>query len=862
VQLARGTRLGPYEVDGLLGAGGMGEVYRATDTRLGRDVAVKVLPAELAVHQDRLRRFEQEARLAGSLNHPNVLALFDVGSHDSVPYLVTELLDGGTLHELLKTGPLAIGKAVDIAQQIARGLNAAHAKGIVHRDLKPANVFVTKEGHVKILDFGLAKLTEAEPRAAESSSAPTATVEGQVVGTLGYMAPEQVRGRPADARADIFAFGTVLYEMLSGRRAFAGDTAADTMSAILTKEPDDLSGPGLSIPPGLERIVRRCLEKDPEERFQSARDVAFALDAGSGAPSAPAVARRRRRSASVAALVTLVSLVAAAIVSSRHPPVAPRVTAIRQVTHDATQKLGFPVTDGTRVYYTASSDSGTRLMQAPVTGGDSVPLELSCRRPQILDILAGRGELLIHADCQGGSPRSLWLAATTGGSARPLGDIEATGGYSATWSADGQRIVYSNGNDLFVAGGDGSGARHLLTAPGQVRWGRLSPDGRSVRYVVTSSGDGNFSLWEARSDGGNPRPYLPGWYVWDGIWTPDGRYYLFNVLLDDESTLWAWREKGRWPWSARPQPARLTTGPMYYAHPTFSPDGRTIIALGQPPGTGGELVRYDSARASFVPFLGGHQAGDIDFSRDGQWIAYVRRRDVKYYGQGTLWRSRRDGTELRQLTFPPESVMMPRWSPDGRTIAYMSCPYTGLAATCESRIVAAEGGKSRPVRDRAGDWDPTWSPDGARLAVGGAPGNSTTEHPIVIQVIDVATGKASVVPGSEGWFSPRWSPDGRSIAALSVDLRRLAIYEFATGRWRDLVSGTVGCPNWTHDSHHILLLNQGAIVRVRAADGHVEPVASSTVGPLWLGIAPDDSPLAIRDLNAPPEVYALEVEWP
>ena len=260
----------------------MGEVYRARDTRLGRDVAVKVLPGEVSHTPERLHRFEQEARLAGSLNHPNVLTVFDVGIRDGAPYLVTELLEGRSLREVLGDGPLLPRKAVDYAQQVARGLAAAHERGVVHRDIKPANLVVTKEGRVKVLDFGLAKLTQVDPSTPALSKASTETAEGLVVGTVGYMSPEQVRGQAVDARSDIFALGAVVYEMLSGRRAFGGDTPADTMTAILTKDPEELSRPGLVVPSSLDRIVRRCLEKDPGERFQSAKDVAFALEAESG----------------------------------------------------------------------------------------------------------------------------------------------------------------------------------------------------------------------------------------------------------------------------------------------------------------------------------------------------------------------------------------------------------------------------------------------------------------------------------------------------------------------------------------------------------------------------------------------------
>src|SRR5580698_2793962 len=278
--LSPGTRLGPYEIIAALGAGGMGEVYRARDTRLGRDVAVKVLLSSPSQDQDRLRRFEQEARAAGALNHPNIVALYDVGTYDGAPYLVTELLEGATLRDRLRDGGLPPRKAVEYAVQVAQGLAAAHDKGIVHRDLKPENLFVCRDGRVKILDFGLAKLKTPETGDATATglTLDNQTEAGVVMGTAGYMSPEQVRGQKADARSDIFSFGAVLYEMLSGERAFGGHSSADRASAILKEDPPDLLTSGRSVPAAIDRIVRHCLEKDPEHRFQSARDLAFHLE--------------------------------------------------------------------------------------------------------------------------------------------------------------------------------------------------------------------------------------------------------------------------------------------------------------------------------------------------------------------------------------------------------------------------------------------------------------------------------------------------------------------------------------------------------------------------------------------------------
>jgi hypothetical protein len=324
VKLAAGARLGPYEILASLGAGGMGEVFRARDSRLGRDVAVKILPSALAGDEERRRRFELEARAAGGFNHPNIVAVYDIGHEDGTHYVVSELLEGETLRARLGEAPLPSHRALDYGLQVARGLAAAHEHGVVHRDLKPENLFVTRDGLVKILDFGLAKLAQGEEAVDSSDPAglPTltrGTSPGTMVGTVGYMSPEQVRGQAVDHRSDIFSLGTILYEMFAGRRAFQRASAVETLNAILKEEPPELVESGRPMPPGLDRVVRHCLEKRPEERFQSARDLLFDLETLSGLgaggsivarlPAAPSAARRRVRAALAIAAVAALPVV-------------------------------------------------------------------------------------------------------------------------------------------------------------------------------------------------------------------------------------------------------------------------------------------------------------------------------------------------------------------------------------------------------------------------------------------------------------------------------------------------------------------------------------------------------------------------
>jgi serine/threonine protein kinase/Tol biopolymer transport system component len=444
-----GAKLGPYEIVAPLGAGGMGEVYRARDDRLGREVAIKILPSSFAQDSDRLRRFEHEARAVAALNHPNILAIHDVGTADGAPYLVTELLEGESLQARLRIGLLPLRKALEVATQAARGMAAAHDKGIVHRDLKPANLFITEDGRVKILDFGLAKLSSKETANQSESLTLTqaeaaATEPGLVLGTVGYMSPEQVRGKLADTRSDIFALGTILYEMLSGKRAFQKDSTADTMAAILNEDPAELCGEGKKIPPAVDRIVRHCLEKNPAERFQSARDLAFDLETVSGASTSaapPATKTRMLSSRWIFASAVLAAIVVGVLIGRLlgrgSVPAAhlnfTQLTFSRGLTYSARF-----APDGKSIFY-AASWNGQPLQVYTTTPGspesrglDLTDSTLFAFSASQMAVSIGCKDIFIAA-CEG----TLATVPVSGGAPREISENVL----SADWSSDGNEMA-------------------------------------------------------------------------------------------------------------------------------------------------------------------------------------------------------------------------------------------------------------------------------------------------------------------------------------------------------------------------------------------------------------------------------------
>jgi eukaryotic-like serine/threonine-protein kinase len=862
--LAPGTVLGQYEIRSPLGAGGMGEVYRAHDTRLDREVAIKVLPESLTSDPDRLRRFEQEARAAAALNHPNILAVYQMATHDGVSYMVTELLDGETLRERLRRGPVPLRKAIDYAGQIAHGLAAAHDKGIVHRDLKPENLFVTKDGRVKILDFGLAKLTQTRSVSELDATVDQGTEPGMVMGTVGYMSPEQVRGKAADHRSDIFAFGTILYEMVTGKQTFRKPTSAETMAAILNEDPPSISQITVATPPGLQRVVHRCLEKSPEQRFQSASDMAFALEAlsdtGTSTPTGghPSIGEQTSRRGIAIAGAALVLLLVAGTMAYfwMRPAPAPKVSNFVQLTHDG-QPKGLIGTEGSRLYLYITGHDYQGPAEMSTSGGEPRKLSVFPFANVTNAFLSPDGSELLLIDGHGvPAAGPLWTVPMLGGSPRQLGDIVAQ---DAAWSADGKSIAYGNANNLFTAKADGTDSRKVITVgdSGFIFNPVSSPDGNHFRFSYQPSLASPSYFMDVSLDGTGLHRSLPGFtsppnFECCGLWTVDGKYFLF--LKRDQ--IWALPRASGFL-HPEPKPIQLTSSPMPLSAPLQSTDGKKLFVVGRT--VRGELTRYDVKSGRLEPYLGGISAEHVSFSKDGHWMAYVS------FPEGTLWRSKLDGSERLQLTYPPSQALMPRWSPDGKTIVFYSAEANKPIRIYE---VSADGGSPRqPMPDNPGPQaDPNWSPDGSKIVFAGGSADASSS----IQILDLATHQISTLPGSQGMFSPRWSPDGRYIPALSSDSKRLLLFDFQTQKWTELATGSMGWLEWSKDGQYLQANDSsgmGSVIRIRLSDHKAERIVDLknfvTVGYYnqWFALAPDDSPIMLRNAGTQ-DVYALDWEEP
>ena len=818
MSLAPGARLGPYENIAAIGAGGMGEVYRAHDSRLERDVAIKVLPAGLSLDAERLQRFEQEARAAAALNHPNILGVHDIGQNPSTgsgqataPYIVTELLEGETLRDRLTQGPVPARKAIEYAIQIAHGLAAAHERGIVHRDLKPENIFITTDGRVKILDFGLAKLTQSDVGLAGASNLPTTppqTQDGLVLGTIGYMAPEQVRGSPVSHLADVFAFGAVLYEMLSGQRAFHGATTADTMTAILKEDPQDLPIVDRHIPPALARIVDRCLEKSAVARFHSMHDLAIALETLSSYSEAmPTVAagktpagRWRERLAWVAAGLLLVTTVAVSLLYLR-------------ALSTETPRIQFAVSPPPNVTFsTGGGGGGVR------GGGQAVP------------VLSPDGRRIVFSGLRAGQAL-LWVRDMDALEARPLAGTESPAG-SYFWSPDSRTIGFFAGGKLKTIDASGGPVQTLCNAPGSLG-GTWNSDG-----VIVFAGGGLFRVPAA---GGQPIPLtkpdatrgetshrLP-------FFLPDGRHFLFAAA--PTNTVWVGSLDKSEPTKVMTadSQARYSSGYLLFVrqgtlmaqpfdtkrltpvgdatpiveqvlqaqpgYAAFSASDSGSLAYRQ--GAANPLTRLTWFDRAGKPLGTGSEQGRYRnpvLSPDGTRAAV---QVVDPAGQNEdIWLLELSRGVMSRFTFDSHNDTYPIWSPDGKWIMYGSDREQNGGWNLYQKL-ASGAGEEELVRKSTLDERPhSWSPDGRYVVF------RTYNPTSTLGVLPLFGDRKPLrlPPGTYGTGLGQVSPDGRWIAYGGQETGRYEVYvrgfPTAGGKWQISKDGAVS-PRWRGDSKEL-----------------------------------------------------------
>jgi Tol biopolymer transport system component len=818
--IARGTTVGPYEVLAHIGAGGMGEVWRARDKRIGRDVAIKVLPDSFAPGDDRVLRFEQEARAAGALNHPGLVTIFDVGTTDGSPYIVMELLEGETLRDAIgeaPPAPLPLRRAVDYTIQIASALAVAHEKGIIHRDLKPENIFITSDGRVKILDFGLAKLAEdAKDADGRHRTGRHLTSTGMVVGTPGYMSPEQVRAQPLDYRTDIFSLGAMLYEMLGGRRAFDRDTAVETMNAVLKDEPPPLE---TNFSATLEAIMRHCMEKNPRERFQSARDLAFQLrmlpefqnSRTDNLRAIPEPAKRPRLGTALVAAVAMLALAGVGFALFRM-----RGGGGSHALPRTYKQLTFA--EGVEMFPTLSPD----------------------------------GKTFAYVSAQSGN-RDIYVQRVDGRTATDVTSDSPADDSEPAFSPDGSQIAFRSerdGGGIFVMGVTGESVRRLTDVGHNPSW---SPDGHQI-VVATEAVElrphvhlQRSELWIVNAQTGAKRPLLQAHgSETDGMqpsWSPHNKCIAFWGFAANQRHIWTID-----PNAPRPKQtlAQVTSDPALHWNPVWSPDGRYLYFGSDRDGTL-NLWRVAMNEETGKPVgtpeplsLPGSVNGHFAFSQQGEMAFTTVARSYRLLALPFDAKSGKTGAP-RPLFGGSQEILTFEPSPDGKSIAFTT------AGVQEDLFVANTDG-SRMVQltnDAARDRSATWSPNGKTLYF--YSNRSGSYHIWSIHAdgsgLDRVTDDGDLQRhGARNMFAPNVSPDGRTLAAQTNESAALVHLDRPIGQRLETLA-TFDGPKWSPDGERLLGINPGIVIyslRTR----QLQPVLDRGNWPQWL---PDGRHIAFFD---------------
>ena len=760
----------------------MSEVYRAYDPRIRRDVAIKVLPATFTRFADRMHRFEQEARAAGALNHPNLLTIFDVGSADGRPYIVTELLEGQTLRRLMRNDDdtavrMSIRKVIELGIQIANGLAAAHDRGIVHRDLKPENLFVTRDGRVKILDFGVAKLRSNpdDPLISDEKTMTQDTSPGTVIGTVGYMSPEQVRGQSVDGRSDIFSLGTLLYEMVAGEHPFRGDSPADTMSAILREEAKELTLVNPNVPPGLDRVIRHCMEKSPEQRFQSARDLAFQLDvlsSGSGTlptveTDRPLMPRRTALTIAAALLLMLLAGLAGWFLRARMGSASEERAVFKQLTHlEELEQFPSIAPDGETFVFVRGWGPTSDIHFQRIDGRNAINLTRRCAQGDSQPAFSPDGsQIAYRSECDGGG---IFVMGATGESSRRI----SANGFNPSWSPDGKQVVYATESVTLTPTSRGtmselwivdaaSGERRLLIEPDGVQpsW---SPHGHRIAYWAVAGESAQRDLWTV-----DPNAEVPAQTVvqvtsdaavdWNPVWSADGQYLYFGSDRNGAMSLWriAIDEKSGKP---KGEPEPVATPSKFSGHFSVSRNGARMLFASIDQSEAMMTVPFDPVAGATTGEAKSVLAGSFlvfssAISPDGKRIAVTNRG-----GQEDLFIVDVATGEVRQLTNDLARDRGAVWSPDGAKIYFYS---QRDADMYEIFSINADGsGLGRVAKPKQSGWYPAVSPDGRKLAF------FNYEHTYLLD-LDRPGADVQELPAALQGSRPAmnaWSPDSTMLA--------------------------------------------------------------------------------------------------